>query len=292
MRDNVPATERQQVISTHPDLVGGIIVGGLDGLDTAQSIVECLRPLPSAAIAVGTGERMLSTPAASDGGRFVVEPTPALHDEEAAAHERAAVDARITEVTRELNLLGQRITAVRDLLRQIANWRDACGMRTVSDLLGQLELLETSAEEAETALAVARTAAGEQETALEVAEDECERRTEGLETAQRIAEDLARLAEEETAADQARARIKALTGERVARTNELELLAGQIDQAGEDILYLARAIESAEQAADRHARAREEITSTSQAQQAHDASDATVLPLPLSSIAICKRRTN
>ncbi|WP_371787540.1 hypothetical protein [Streptomyces albidoflavus] len=280
MRDNVPTTERQQVISTHPDLVGGIIVGGLDGLDTAQSIVERLRPLPSAAVTVGTGERMLSTQAASDGGRFVVEPTPALHDEEAAAHERAAVDARITEVTRELNLLGQRITAVRDLLRQIANWRDACGMRTVSDLLGQLELLETSAEEAETALAAARAAAGEQETALEVAEDECERRTEGLKAAQKIAEELARLAEEETAADQARARIKALAGERVARTNELELLAGQINQAGEEILYLARAIESAEQAADRYARAREEITSTSQAQQAHDTSNATLLPLP------------
>ncbi|MGW3850792.1 hypothetical protein [Streptomyces fagopyri] len=280
MRDNIPPAERQQVISTHPDLVGGIIVGGLDGLHSARILVERLRPLPSAAVTVGTGERMLSTQAASDAGRFVVEPSPALHDEEAAAHERAAVDTRITEVTREVDTLVQRITAVRDLLRQIANWRDACGIRTVSDLLDQLELLETAAEESESALAAARTAANEHETALGVAEAECERRTESLKTAQRIAEDLARLAEGESAADQAEHRIKTLTGERITRDNELESLASQIDQAGEEVLRFTRAIESAEQAADGYARSREKITSTSQAQQAHAASDAPLLPLP------------
>lgn len=280
MRDNVPTSERQQVISTHPDLVGGVIVGGLDGLDTARILVERLRPLPSAAVTVGTGERMLSAQAASDPGRFVVEPSPALHDDEAAAHERAAVDARITEVTGEANALVKRITAARDLLRQIANWRDACGIRTVSDLLGRLELLEAAAEDAETTLAEARTAAVEQEAALQVAEDECERRAESLKTAQRIAEELARLAERESVADQAQARIKALTGERIARDNELESLASRIEQAGEKILALARAIESAEQAADGYVRSREKITSTSQAQQAHAASGATLLPLP------------
>ncbi|MEU3299685.1 hypothetical protein ABZ729_07660 [Streptomyces sp. NPDC006678] len=280
MRDNVPTSERQQVISTHPDLVGGIIVGGPDGLDTARTLVEHLRPLPSAAVTVGTGERMLSTQAAPDGGRFVVEPSPALHDEEAAAHERAAVDARITEVTREVDTLTKRITAVHDLLRQIANWRDICGLRSVSELLGQLELLETSAEAAESKLVEARTAAGEQEAALQGAEDECELRTEGLKAAQKIAENLARLAEGESAADRAQARIKVLTGEKIARDIELESLAGQIDEADKELLRLARAIESAEQAAEGYVRSREEITSTSQAEQAHDDSGAPLLPLP------------
>ncbi|MET8590396.1 hypothetical protein [Streptomyces sp. NPDC005078] len=280
MRDNVPTTERQQVIRTHPDLVGGIIVGGADGLEAAQSMVERLRPLPCAVVTVGTGERMLSALTDPDGGRFVVEPSPALHDEAAAAHERAAVDTRITEVSRELSVLGQRLSAVRNLVRQIVNWRDACGGLSVSNRFDQLEQLETAAEEAEANWAAARTAAGEQEAALESAEDTCERRTEDLQTAQKIADSLTRLAEEESAADQAQTRLAALTGERVARTDELESLAGQIDQAGEEILQLARAIESAEQAADGYARSREEITSTSQAQQAHDASNPPLLPLP------------
>ncbi|MFD7529346.1 hypothetical protein ACFV8E_17385 [Streptomyces sp. NPDC059849] len=280
MRDNVPTTERQQVIRTHPDLVGGIIVGGVDGLAVAQSMVERLRPLPCAAVTVGTGERMLSIQTAPDGGRFVVEPSPALHDEEAAASERAAVDTRITEVSRELSTLGQRLTVVRDLVRQIVNWRDACGGLSVSEQLDHLEQLETAAEEAETDLAAARTAAGGQETALESAEDTCERRTEDLRIAQKIADSLTRLAEEESAAEQAQTRLAAIADEKVARTDELESLAGQIDQAGENILQLARAIESAEQAADGYARSREEITSTSQAQQAHDASNPPLLPLP------------
>ncbi|WP_330316545.1 hypothetical protein [Streptomyces platensis] len=280
MHDNVPTSERQQVISTHPDLVGGIIVGGLDGLETARTLVERLRPLPSAAVTVGTGERMLSTHAASDAGRFVVEPSPALHDEEAAAHELVAVHTRITELTREVNSLGQRITAAGDLLRQIANWRDACGLRPGSELLGQLEVLEAAAGEAESKLAEARTTAGEQEAALQGAEEECEARAEGLKAAHKTAEDLARLAEGEFAADQAQARIKVLTGEKDARENELESLAGQIGQADEEVVRLARAIESAEQAAEGYVRSREEITSTSQAEQVHHDSGAPLLPLP------------
>lgn len=280
MRDNVPTSERQQVISTHPDLVGGIIVGGLDGLGRAQTLLEDLRPLPSATVTVGTGERMLSTQTAPDAGRFVVEPSPALHDEEAAAHERATVDARIIEVTREVNSLGRSITAVRDLLRQIANWRDACGSQPVSELLDQLELLETAAKAAESKQAEAHTTAGAQEAALEIAEDECERRTERLKAAQKLAEELARLAEEESAASQAQARVKVLAREKAARDTELESLAGQIDQADKEILRLARATESAEQAADGYVRSREKITSTSQAEQAHDASGTPLLPLP------------
>lgn len=280
MHDNVPTSERQQVISTHPDLVGGIIVGGLDGLASARAMVEDLRPLPSAAVTVGTGERMLSAQAAPDAGRFVVEPSPALHDEEAAAHERAAVDARIADATREVNSLGQRIAAVRELLRQMATWRDACGLRPVSELLTELDLLETAAEEAENELAKARTAAGEQEAALQAAEDECALRTERLNAAQKIAEELARLAKGESAAGQARARIKVLAGKKIVRETELEWLASQIGTADDEVLRLARAIESAEQAADGYVRSREKITSTSQAEQAHHDSGAPLLPLP------------
>lgn len=280
MHDNVPVSGRQQVIRAHPDLVGGIIVGGLDGLDTARDLMERLRPLPSAAVTVGTGERMLSAEAASDAGRFVVEPSPALHDEEAAAHERAAVHSRINELTREVDALTKRMIAARDLLRRIANWRDACGLRPVSELLGQLGVLEAAAGDADSKLAEARTAAGEQEAALQSAEDECALRAERLKAAQKIAEDLARLAEGEFAASQAQARIKVLTGEKVARDNELESLARQIGQADKEVVRLARAIESAEQAAEGYVRSREEITSTSQAEQAHVDSGAPLLPLP------------
>ncbi|MFE6160011.1 hypothetical protein ACFQ7F_13990 [Streptomyces sp. NPDC056486] len=280
MRDNVPTADHQQVIRTHPDLVGGIIVGGTDGLEAARSMVEGLRPLPCAAVTVGTGERMLSTQTAPDDGRFVVEPSPALHDEEAAAHERAAVDARIAEVSRESNVLRQRLTAARNLVQQIANWHDACGGLGVSERLDHLEQLENATEEAEANLAAARTAAGEQEAALENAEDTCEQRTEDLQTAQKNAGSLTRLADEESTADQAQNRLAALSGERVTRADELQSLAGQIDLASEEIPQLARAIESAEQAADGYARSREEITSTSRAQQEHGTLNPPLLPLP------------
>ncbi|MFF4509069.1 hypothetical protein [Streptomyces sp. NPDC001401] len=281
MRDNVPTTERQQVISAHPDLVGGIIVGGPDGLEAARSLVERLRPLPSAAVTVGTGERMLSSRAASDDGRFVVEPSPALHDEGAAAVERAAVDARITAVTGELDALGQRLTAVRDLARQIANWRDACGELPVPNRLEQLGELQDAAEAAEVELEGARTAAGEQEAALEGADGECDRLTEEALAAQRAADGLAHLAQEESAADQAQTRIAVLATESAARTDELESLGSQIRKAEDEILRHARAIEAAEQEAHGYARARDAITTTSQAQQAQGAVDAPLAPLPV-----------
>lgn len=281
MRDNVPATERQQVISAHPDLVGGIIVGGTNGLEAARSLVERLRPLPSAAVTVGTGERMLSSHTASDDGRFVVEPSPALHDEEAAAHERAVVDARITAVSSELDALGQRITAVRNLVRQIANWRDACGELPVPTRLELLGELQEAAEAAEVALEGARTAASEREAALKGAEGECDRLAEKSQAAQRSADGLAQLAQEESAAGQAQTRIAALAAESTARTDELDSLGSQIGQAGEEIVSHARAIEAAEQEAHGYARARDVIATTSQAQQAQDALDAPLEPLPV-----------
>src|SRR5690606_12150124 len=61
LRDNVPADDHQRLINDHPDLVGGIIVGGGPAaLDQAQRHLERTRPLPTAAVAVGTGERMLT----------------------------------------------------------------------------------------------------------------------------------------------------------------------------------------------------------------------------------------
>jgi predicted nucleic acid-binding Zn-ribbon protein len=281
MRDNIPTAERQRVISTHPDLVGGIIVGGSDGLETARRHLQNLRPLPAAAVAVGTGERMLNPHAADGDGRFVVEPTPALHDEEAAAHERTEVEARISAVTRELQALDERIAAAQELVRLLANWRDACGELSVPTRLEQWEELQKIAAEAEADLAAAQAEAGEQDAALENAEDACERLAEQTQAIERTVDALAQLAEQEAAADQAQSRITTLTTESQARQRELDSLRGKIQQAEDEILGRARAIEAAEQQAHGYAQAREEITATAEAQQAHDVLDTERDPLPV-----------
>ncbi|MCX4884664.1 hypothetical protein [Streptomyces sp. NBC_00847] len=280
MRDNVPAAEHQQIISAHPDLAGGIIVGGPDGLESAKNLMERLRPLPSAAVTVGTGERMLRSPTALDEDRFVVEPSPALHDEEAAARERTEVEARITAGQGELDTLGQRISAARNLVRQIVNWREACGESPVPHRLKQLADLQNAAEGAQNALAAARTAVDGQEAALEDAEGTCERLDGQTRAAQRAADTLAQLAMEEAAAEQAEARIATLTAESATRTHELESLKSQITQAEDEGERHVRAIEAAEQEAHGYARAREAITTTAPAEQAHAALTAPLAPLP------------
>ncbi|MEU9028127.1 hypothetical protein AB0D46_11405 [Streptomyces sp. NPDC048383] len=271
MRDNVPADEHRQVITAHPDLVGGIVVGGHDGLTEARRHLEQTRPWPATAIAVGTGERLLRLDSSGEDGRFVVEPTPAMHDEQAAARERAQVESRIAAVTGELHELEERLKSARDLGGQIANWQDACGDMPVPSQLERLEELQATAAEAKEALEAACRAANEQDTALAAAEEAYEGLIDEAQTARQTAGTLARLTLAETTADQAQARIAALAAESEARQRDLNTLRNQCAQAEQEILRHARAIEAAEQQAHGYAQARTEITATPEAQEAQAA---------------------
>ncbi|GGZ79447.1 hypothetical protein [Streptomyces bluensis] len=252
MHDNVPANAHPGVIRAHPDLIGGIIVGGADGLDTARRHLEQTRPLPAAAVTVGTGERLLS-PAATDNDRFVIEPSPALHDEDAAGRERGEVTARITAATRQLQVLDTRLAEARELERHLANWLDACAQMPVPDRLAQLNDLQTTAAASETAAQEARDAAERHDATLHEAEQAYEELVDRTGEAQRALHVLRQLAGAETEAAQAHNRIAVLTAQCQEWRTEADDLRAACKRAEAELLRRAQAIEAARQEADTHA---------------------------------------
>ncbi|MFR9792610.1 hypothetical protein ACL07V_28790 [Streptomyces sp. MB22_4] len=258
MHDNVPADAHSQVIRAHPDLVGGIIVGGADGLDAARRHMDQTRPLPAAAVTVGTGERLLR-PGSCDDDRFVIEPSPALHDEDAAERERAEVTARITAATRQLQDLDARLAEARELERHLANWLDACAQMPVPDRLAQLNDLQTTAAASETAAQEARDAAEDHDSALHEAEQAYEVLVDRAGQAQRALHVLRQLAGAETEAGQARDRISALTAQCQEWRTEADDLRAACKRAEAELLRRAQAIEAARQEADSHAESRRAV---------------------------------
>ncbi|MEH0507384.1 hypothetical protein [Streptomyces scabiei] len=271
LRDNVPADDHHSVITAHPDLVGGIIVsGGPPALEAAQRHLERTRPLPAAAIAVGTGERML-TPAPDVSGRMVPEPTPALHDEQAAAVERARVEARLAASAQALAELEERLALTRDLDNKIANWLHETGSVPVPVRLEQLQELQEAAEAAQVSLDAARNGAEQLDDAVAAAEGACKEQDSAHRKATGTAQDLHRLAEAENKAGHARDRIAVLEEEAQQRRRELEALDEKEEAAHDDITRMTRAVEAATQLARSHAQARKKITATPEAEQAQQA---------------------
>lgn len=252
MHDNVPADAHPQVIKAHPDLVGGIIVGGADGLEAARRHLEDSRPLPPAAVTVGTGEHLLRL-GERDDDCFVIEPSPALHDERAAERERGEVTARITATTRQLEDLGTRLAAARELERHLANWHEAGAPIPIPDRLAQLYELQTTATMSETAAQEARDAAASQGTALKAAEQAYEDLVDQAGEAQRVLHILGQLASAESEASQGRDRIAALTAQCQEWRTDIDDLRSACRQADAELLRRAQAIEAARQEADTYA---------------------------------------
>ncbi|MCF3181775.1 hypothetical protein IPZ70_17760 [Streptomyces polychromogenes] len=274
MRDNVPVDDHQRLINDHPDLVGGIIVGGGPAaLDQAQSHLERTRPLPTAVVAVGTGERML-TPVPDTSGRMVPEPTPALHDEQAAALERAEVEARLAASAEALDELEERISLTRDLANKITYWLDEIGSVSVGVRLEHLHELRTAAQASQASLEVARTSAEQHDDAVTAAEEVYTQQEAAHREATEAAQAMRRLAEAEARASQARDRITALEEEAQQRQRELEELGEKEETAHGDIARMTQAVEAAVQQAQSHAQARKKVTATSEAEQAQHAKGA------------------
>ncbi len=279
MHDNVPADAHPQVIRAHPDLVGGIIVGGADGLEAARRHLEDSRPLPPTAVTVGTGERLLR-PGDRDDDRFVIEPSPALHDEHAAERERGEVTARIMTTARQLEDLDTRLAAARELERHLANWHDACAPMPIPDRLAQLNDLQTTATTSETAAQEARDTAESQDAALNTAEQACDDLVEQASRAQGALDTLRQLASAETEAIQAGDRITALTTQCQEWRTEVDDLRSACRRADTELLRRAQAIEAARQEADTHAASRRTIPAPPGGDTATDPS-STREPLPV-----------
>jgi len=150
LHERVPAADRAAVIAAYPALADGIVLVDAGDLDTAREVLAKAQLLPAAAVAVGTGATLLAvTPESLDPAAemFVVEPTPALYDEEAATERREELRARMVQWDRERAQQEEQLGQLREAHGRLARWR-----REVP--VGRFELLEAEA---------ARSAATEQE---------------------------------------------------------------------------------------------------------------------------------
>ncbi|WP_224275661.1 hypothetical protein [Streptomyces sp. LS1784] len=262
MRDNLPTELHAQAVSDHPELVDGVIVADESALDRACQVLQQRRPLPAAAVAIGTGDRFANTVPSDQSGRTVVEPTPAMHDELAAGREREIVEIRIRETSEDLQQQETRREAATDLLSALARWQEEIGEVSVEERLEELNSLQAAAEQAEQAAAEAREHAQALERAVGEAEADHEMVAAQWGAQQRTAELLEQLAGREAEANRAADRIAELERLTDGRRREFEELDAACSSAEEESLRRAANVQRYEMEVSGYRREREEITAT------------------------------
>ncbi len=135
----VPADERTDLIAAHPALADGVVLVEAEQLAHAQQLLSDARLLPAAAVAVGSGAALLDLrpPAPTHDQAedrvavdvadecFVVEPTPALYDEESAAARREELQEQMTRRGALLLAGGEQLNAVTAARNDLDRWRRA-----------------------------------------------------------------------------------------------------------------------------------------------------------------------
>ena len=148
LHDAAPGHQRAALISAHPELADGIVVIDPTQLDTAHTALERAQLLPSAAVAVGSGVHLLSLEAAPDAGTFVVEPTPALYDEDAASLRRDEISARMSGRAESMTAGEEQLTTARDASSDLAAYRRLNPRGHLTALQAQHERLRAQDEQA------------------------------------------------------------------------------------------------------------------------------------------------
>ncbi|GAA3671678.1 hypothetical protein GCM10023081_07520 [Arthrobacter ginkgonis] len=158
LAESVSAADRAGLVEAHPELADGVVLVDAAALPAAREALTAARLLPAAAVAVGTGAGLLqpATAATGAGEQFVVEPTPALFDVDAAAGRRAQLRPVMADRGVEIASREAALAAQRDVLAELTAWRRTCPP-------GRLEELTAAVEEAATEVSktgeLARTAA-------------------------------------------------------------------------------------------------------------------------------------
>ncbi|MEU8924240.1 hypothetical protein AB0D10_25400 [Kitasatospora sp. NPDC048545] len=280
MRDNLPTDLHARAVSDHPDLVDGVIVTDESALEKARQFLEELRPLPAAAVAIGTGNRFANTVPSDQAGRTVVEPTPAMHDELAAAREREIVEARIRETSEEIQQQQTRRKATARLLAALDHWQDEIGELPLDVRLEELRSLQAAAGVATEAADAASDRVQELELALDEAESQRDAVLAQWAAQQKSADNLERLADREAKAGRAADRIAELERQTTLRLAEFGKLEAACSAAEDESLRRARLIENHEQEAGRHSRELEVTTATNEAER-RQAQAGVLDPLPV-----------
>lgn len=134
LHDAAPATERADLITEHPALADGIVLIDASQLPAARDALAGARLLPAAAVAVGSGAALLRldagipgtdgmTRADIDTNGFVVDPTPALFDEDAAARRHEELDDEMASRGSHIQQADEQLEALRTAHDQLHRWR-------------------------------------------------------------------------------------------------------------------------------------------------------------------------
>ncbi|MGW0802633.1 hypothetical protein [Nonomuraea sp. NPDC002799] len=200
-----------EIIQAHPALVDGIVVADQLTLDKARAVLTEARPLPPAAVLVATNA--LFEGSTEEGIGFVVEPTPALHDPEAAAALREQAQARIQGRASTLHQLAELRKAAFGLNHRLGEWLREHPAGDAERLRSAAQAASVAAAEAKSLLDAARDRHARAADALDqhaqvVAEAE-KAATDDV----RTADSFERLAAEDTAAGKNRLEIAKLEAE-------------------------------------------------------------------------------
>nr|WP_042374654.1 hypothetical protein [Streptacidiphilus neutrinimicus] len=162
---NASARERQALIAAHPDLADGVVLLDPEQLGRAHEILDTERLLPTAAIAVGSAAVLLTAVEAAD-DRFVVEPNPAMFDEDAAEACRLELRDAMAARGQEIAELSEHQDRIRDLLADLQAWRRTCPPGRLAELAERVSKAETDV----TAVSERFQKAWEAEEALQIRE--------------------------------------------------------------------------------------------------------------------------
>ncbi len=139
LHETVAADERPGLIAAQPALADGIVLVDAGQMTSARQALEAARLLPAAAVAVGAGATLLElagsvatghADAADPSGLepegvYVVEPTPALFDEDAAAERREELATQMARRGAEIQAGAAQLNLVSDARNDLQRWRRA-----------------------------------------------------------------------------------------------------------------------------------------------------------------------
>ncbi|OHV69561.1 hypothetical protein [Pseudofrankia sp. BMG5.36] len=191
----VPPDRRENVLRSHPSLVGGIVLNDGADLDAAERILTEARLWPRSVVAVGTTIAITNESAAPPAGiGFLVPPNPALFDADQAEAERAALSRQQEQRKARHDELTAQLTTDQELSRRLTAWRDGYPPGTLADLRAVRTTTATVMAEAKTAVDGVRAARAEANEALALARQSLPGLRQAEDETRRSAELLAALA--------------------------------------------------------------------------------------------------
>lgn len=150
----MPEDERAAAIAEHPALVGGIALNSPHDLDLAHRALEEARLLPTSLVAVGTtGGFSQSAATSNDDVAFVVEPNPALYDDDLAEIERERLARHQETRTSEIQRLTEQVKADNTLINRVESWLNTYPPGTLTRLADEVTVAAERHHQAEAKVA-------------------------------------------------------------------------------------------------------------------------------------------